>query len=237
MATYWTPLQVLNQAAGELGLSQYTTVVGNTNAQSVQLLALLNAIGNELKLYYPWQQLIKQWEFTTVPSQDYMNTPEDLAYLTDQTQWDRTNHWALLGPKSAQEWAWLKGSFVASLPRMRYRIYDSQIKFYPAPSSALDIAMEYVSKNWVITSGAVETDMIMLDADSLLYDPWLLVKFLKLKFYELKGMDTTGVHGDFMRVFNTLTGKDVGAPILSLAPVSSSPYLGPWSVPDGSWNV
>jgi len=65
----------------------------------------------------------------------------------------------------------------------------------------------------------------------------LLVKFVKFKFYELKGFQTTGVNADFLRVFNNLTGKDTGAKILSLSPKVTSQYLGPWSVPDGSWNV
>jgi hypothetical protein len=241
MATYWNALRLINQVAGELGLPQYATVVGVSNVQSIQLLSLLNSSGNELNLYYTWEQFTKEWDFTTTPGLDSYDTPVDLKYFTDQTQWDRTNHWPLLGPKSAQEWAWLKGSFVASLPRMRYRIYNNQLKLYPPPPGPLNLAMEYVKNTWVLTNpgggGEVETDMIALDSDILQYDPWLLIKFLKLKFYELKGFDTTGVQADFMRIFNSLTGKDVGAKILSLTPRPIQQYLGPWSVPDGSWNV
>ena len=237
MANYWTALQVLNQTAGELGLPQAQTVVGLSDVQSTQLLALLNSAGNELMLYYPWEQFVKEWEFTTVPAQDTYDLPDDYNYFRDQTQWDRTNHWPLLGPKSAQEWAWLKGSLVAPLPRLRYRIADNKFKLYPPPGSPnFTLAMEYISKNWV-TQNLLETDMITQDADILQYNPWLLVKFVKFKFYELKGFSTAGVNGDFMRVFNNLTGKDTGAEKLSLAPIRTSPFIGPWSIPDGSWNV
>ena len=54
----------------------------------------------------------------------------------------------------------------------------------------------------------VETDMITGDTDLLLFDPWLLIKYVKYKFFELKGFDTSGVQSDFMRVFNSLTGKE-----------------------------
>jgi len=80
-------------------------------------------------------------------------------------------------------------------------------------------------------------DMVTGDGDTVVLEPWMVIKYIKYKFYELKGFETAGVQGDFMRIFNSLTGKDVGAPILSLAPQAASQYLGPWSVPDGSWNV
>ena len=236
MAAYWTTSEIVNQAAGELGLNKYNTVV-DTVDQSVLLLSLLNSAGNDLVTYYPWEQLVKEWTFTTTPNVDFVALPADLRYFTNQTQWDRTNHWPLLGPKSPAEWAWLKGSFVASLPRMRYRILGDQLKFYPAPATALSIAIEYISCNWVV-SNAVPKTMSVLDADTVQFDPWLMVKFLKQKFTELKGLDSNGAMvADFMRTFSSLTGKDTGAQILSLAPVVNTPYLTMNSIPDGSWGV
>lgn len=245
MAQYWTALAVLNQVAGELGLPKVTTITGLTDIQSVQLLSLLNSGGNELMLYYPWGQFVKEWEFTTeIDVTDY-ELPDDYNYFVDQTQWDRTNHWPLLGPKSPQEWAWLKGSLVAPLPRMRYRVADNLFKLYPGPTISgsppiVTLAMEYIQKNWVDLGGDTPgpADMIVASEDILRYNPWLLVKFVKFKFYELKGFNTTGVNGDFMRVFNNLTGKDTGGAKLSLSGSGAAVgYIGPWSVPDGSWNV
>ena len=80
-------------------------------------------------------------------------------------------------------------------------------------------------------------ELITLDDDILWYDPWLLVKYVKYKYYSLKGFNTTEVRSDFMRVFESLTGKDTGAEKLNLSPQVQEPYVGPWSIPDGSWNV
>lgn len=242
MALYWQALPILRQVAGELGLVSPATVVGLNDVQSSQLLSLLNAAGNELQLYYPWEQFTGEWSFDTVPDQDEYDLPVDLAYFKDQTQWDRTNHWPLLGPKSPQEWAYLKGSLVAPLPRVRYRIAGNKFKIYPnltstSTPSTIHIAMEYVSKNWITTALGDMADMITLDSDVLMYNPWLLIKFVKLKFYELKGLSTTAVQADFMRIFTSLTGKDTGAEILSLSPRATPQLIGPWSIPDGSWQV
>ncbi len=239
-AGYWTALQVLQQTAGELGLTQPVTIAGATDVQTIQLISLLNSAGNELQMYYPWEQFTREWDFMTVDGQGDYPLPDDWAYFRNQTQWDRTNHWPLLGPKSPQEWAWLKGALVAALPRQRFRVADNLLKIWPIPGAdnIANFSMEYISKMWILDSDLVtEKAMITADADTLRYNPWLLIKFVKFKFYELKGFPTSGVQGDFMRVFNSLTGKDVGGKILSLSPQLTSPYLGPQSIPDGSWNV
>jgi hypothetical protein len=123
-------------------------------------------------------------------------------------------------------------------------VVNNKFNIWPVPKaegspSTYTLAMEYISRNWVTLANPPGTpaDMIAADGDTLNYDPWLLIKFVKFKFYELKGFPTTGVNADFMRVFNNLTGKDTGAKILSLSPQVTSQYIGPWSVPDGSWNV
>lgn len=240
--TYWTSLQILTQVAGELGLPRPETIVG-LDVQSVQLLSMLNSAGGELLLYYPWQQLSKQHDITLVGDQEDYSLPADLGYFVDQTQWDVDNHWPLLGPKSAQQWAWLKNSFVASLPRMRYRIQGNKFKVYPVPpvGTTDSFYMEYVSNLWVAVDADPATlptkSAITANADVIWYDPWVLVKFVKLKFYELKGFATVGVRAEFARVFDAVTGKDTGAEKLSLSPDFQTPYVGPWSIPDGSWSV
>lgn len=238
---YWTPLQILRQAAGELGLTQPSAVVSATDVQSTQLLSLLQAAGNELYEYYPWEQLANPFNITLVALQEDYALPTDYAYFRDQTQWDATNHWPLLGPKSAQEWAWLKNSFVASLPRMRYRVQGNLFKVFPIPAAGVanSFNMEYISNWWVAVTGATvgSKSMVTFDTDLVRYNPWLMIKFIKFKFYELKGFNSNGVKADFMRTFDSLTGKDTGAEKLNLAPGFQSPYVGPWSIPDGSWQV
>lgn len=246
MASYWNALNTVNQVAQELGLNAATSLFAAPTVQTAQLLALTNSAGNELLMYYPWEQLRKEWVFDTNIGEGSYDLPADWGYFLDQTQWDRTDHWPLIGPKSAQEWAWLKGGLLAAAPRLRYRIAGNKFMIWPIPStttspSQYTLAQEYISNGWVesrdVLNQPMYTALITKDADLIRYDPWLVVKFVKLKFYETKGFDTTAVRDDFMRVFNSLTGKDVGAPVLTLARQPMSQYLGPWSVPDGSWNV
>lgn len=58
-------LQLVQQATAEMGLTQPTSVVGNTSMDTIQQLALLNAAGMELVRENIWQGLDKEYRFTT----------------------------------------------------------------------------------------------------------------------------------------------------------------------------
>ena len=243
---YWTAIQILTQVAGELGLPRPNTIVSSTDVQSVQLLSALNAAGNDLVTLYPWEQFGKEWTFDTVEDQGTYDLPVDWSYARDMTQWDRTNHWPLLGPKSPQEWAWLKGGLMATAPRTRFRVLDNKLQLWPVPAAGVDdafspytLSMEYIRSTWVQPTGDVDpTEMITLDSDTCLFNPWLLVKYTKVKWYQLKNFEGVAkVEADFANLFNRLTGKDVGAGVLSLAPTLPPQFIGPWNIPDGSWNT
>jgi hypothetical protein len=60
-----TLLQLVQQATAELGVPIPATVVGNTNQDVTQILALMNASGYELLRKADWRQLTKTYTFFT----------------------------------------------------------------------------------------------------------------------------------------------------------------------------
>ena len=60
-----TALQIIQQAAGEMGLEVPQSVAGTQSADGLQMFALLNAVGSELVRQYPWSNLVKTHKFTT----------------------------------------------------------------------------------------------------------------------------------------------------------------------------
>ena len=61
-----TLLQLVDQAAGEMGLGVPTMVVGNSSQDVLQLRYLIQAVGNELSREYDWQTLITEYRFPLV---------------------------------------------------------------------------------------------------------------------------------------------------------------------------
>lgn len=68
-----TMLQLIQQATGEMGLAVPTFVAGNVNQDTVQQLALLNAVGNEIQRQFIWQHSTVQYRFNA----EFLNTTGD----------------------------------------------------------------------------------------------------------------------------------------------------------------
>jgi len=238
-----TALWIIQQVQNELGLPPAVSIQTNPKMLDTQLLALLNAACSELRGYYPWEQLNIEWVWTTTNNIGSYPLPADFAYFIDQSQWDRSNHWPLLGPKTSQEWQWIKGGLISQGPRLRYRLQRGMFEVWPVPGSPgtpspWTLAMEYISKNWVMNASQQPySDFVTLDVDVPMFDEWLLTKFLKLKFWETKGFDTNAFRDDFLNMFLGITGQNMGAPVLTLSPRPASIYIGPNNIPDGSWPV
>lgn len=240
-----TVLLTVQQVMAEMGLPKPSEAVLSSDATVQQVVALMNRCGTELVLGYPWEELTKEWVFDLVDKQSGYVLPSDWNYFIDQTQWDRTNHWPLLGPKTAQEWQWLKGGLLSSGPRTRYRIFGGKLELWPVPAASTDgkmeqqLAMEYVSLDWVKNANVVNTTypVVKNDSDIILIDSWVLSAYMKLKFWEAKGLDTTAYAKDFVGTWESRIGKNKGAPMLTLAPRARTMLIGINNIPDGSWNI
>lgn len=254
MAEARTVLWVIQQSMTEMGLPKPAEVVTSQDATAQQMLALLNRVGNDLVLGFPWEQLIKTWIVTTEDGKANYDLPSDWSYFLDQTQWDRTNHWPLLGPKTAQEWQWLKGGLLSSGPRLRYRLNAGKFEIFPTPSPTntptndsaatgnfypWELAMEYVADTWLKDSTKANTYYASVQADSnlVLIDPWIVTAYLKLKYWEAKGLNTAAYTKDFLGTWEARIGKNKGAPVLTLAPRATTMFIGINNIPDGSWQV
>lgn len=257
MAQTRTVLWTIQTAMVEMGLPKPIEAVTSADVTVQQMVALLNRAGAEMVMGYPWEQLTKEFVFDgSVATQSpdgktfIVPLPSDWCYFLDQTQWDRTNHWPLLGPKTAQEWQWLKGGLLSSGPRIRYRVVGGNLELFPANLSGGDtpptpqtlastVAMEYVASTWLrdANQSNIYYDEIQADTNEILFDPWVTTAYIKLKYWEAKGLDTTAYSQDFLGVWNARIGKNKGAPVLTLAPRARTMLIGVNNIPDGSWNV
>lgn len=156
-------LTMLQDAAREIPITAPISIVGSSDEQSLRLLALAHREGKELRSRFSWPQLQREKTITTVAGQESYALPPDLERFTFNAEWDRTNHWELLGPSSPQEWQWRKSGVSASVPRYRFRIKgvtNNRVFIDPTPAtSGIVLVFEYVSTNWILpvtwTTGTV----------------------------------------------------------------------------------
>lgn len=191
-----TLLQLLQDVADELAIQRPAMVIGNTDAQVLQLLALANREGNEFSaLATPdggWPQMRREHTFLSVDGQAAYDLPEDLQFFIVETEWDRTNRWQLLGPMSAQEWQVLKSGITVVGPRKRFRIMEGQMYLDPTPEASdagATIAYEYISTGWCQSAAAASQTRWAADTDTYVLDENCFVLGVKWRFLRAKGLD------------------------------------------------
>ena len=226
--------EIINRAAVEVGLTAVNDPVGDLDESFRQLTQLLNSAGQEMVELHPWQTLVKSFQVITQTSDTgTYDLPSDYSYMIDQTGWEHTNRVAMGGPLSAQDWTYLKGrDLISQSIYASFRLVDNKFDIYPQDPvpDGLDINFEYINRNWVLESnGTTYRDSVGTGSDQVLYEPILIIKFLKAKFLEAKGFDAQAARLEFENMFNSRTGKDTGAPILSASNNSRGfPYLHPY---------
>lgn len=161
--------------------------------------------------------------------------PSDWLMQIPQTEWDRTNRWPLLGPKSPQEWQSFKSGIVYAGPRERFRILQNTIAINPPPPNGLMFAFEYISTGWVISAAGARQNKYLADTDSAIFPDSLLITGLKSLWKVAKGLDGSFDLGEFRVLLETIKSQDRSAPKLSLSPYGGSVLMTGYNLPDGNW--
>lgn len=246
MARFETAGTIINRAAAECGLNPASgfNPFTSTDPAFLQLVTLLTSAGQELLALHEWQKLTNTYEIifgTTVANPvgtGKFDLPSDFGYFLDQTGWSESERLPLGGPMTPQDYSYLVNTNLAnSTVFVTFRMNDGQIWVLPdPPPSGQTINFEYISRNWVqpvgTTAVSARTDSVANTGDTVLYEPVLIVKFLKMRFLEARGFDTTAAVAQFLTVFNAWTGKDSAAPVLRAARTRVFPYLGYRNIPE-----
>lgn len=294
-----TMLQLIQQATGELGISIPTYVAGNTATDTIQQLALLNAVGYELQQQYDWEHAVTAYRFTTsyltttgnttsgsavvtnipttaaltagtfmstgtgINSDVYIDSvdsstqvtlsqvctstgvgiainfcktkyafPSDYDRPINKTQWDKSKHWEMLGPVTAQQWEFLKSGYISTGPRVSYRVLGGTFQIWPPIASNEYLGFEYMSNNWAYSTTGVAKSSFTVDSDTCVFQDRLMVLGLKLKYFEIKGFDTTALNRDYTAQVSIAKAANGGAQTLSFAPRINTILIGPDQIPD-----
>lgn len=235
-----TAEKIINRAAIEIGLAPVADPFASDDPSFLQLVALLNTVGEELCTAYQWEFLTRSHQITTaaLDTGDY-SLPSDFLYMIPQTGWERANNMPLAGPLSSQDWTYLLGrDLVSTTIYASFRIREGSFSIFPQPPPiGLDINFEYQSQNWVLDntiSPSVYMNECTQASDIVMFDKVLTARYLKVKYLEAKGFDTTAAMDDFSQMFSFLTNieKGVGEILNAGGRNRGFPYLDYRNLPD-----
>ncbi len=223
MATsrYITASDIINRAAIECGLLPSVDVFADSDPSFIQLRNLITTCGQDLVESYPWEVLRREHQIITAvpPDTGVYDLPTDFGYMIPQTGWERAENVPLGGPLSPQQWSYLIGRDLVSFTiYASFRIMEDKFQIFPQPPpNGLDIVFEYISRNWVEPGASPGTfsDVVVGDGDLIFFKPVMMVQYLRFKFLEAKGFDSSGALGAFQKAFNQAADGNKSAPIIN----------------------
>lgn len=307
MASPLTLVQIIQTAAAELGLTQPAQVIGTSDLQTQQLLAMANREGNELYRSNDWTTLqgehiinvetpimvtgdvvegsttINNVVTTGLVANEYsvsgngmpaaqrvsgvgLNTvelemestatavgtklifardtyslPSDFDHYISQTWWDRTNHWALVGPQSPQADQWQRSGIVTTGPRIRWRQIGRSpnvFRLWPPPTATSvpdALVFEFVSDGWVEHPGGTFGSLFTNDADISLLNPQMLILGIKWRFWQIKGFQYGGMQQEYIDFVSREKARDGGMTSLNMGRQRFPYLISSGNVQDGNF--
>lgn len=242
MARFETANALINRAAIEVGLNADNDPVSSPDETYIQMQALLDSLGQELVNLYDWPILVREMTIdTSVDNSGIYDLPDDWDHMINQTQWDTVNTVPVPGPLSPQQWTYLKGTnLVSQTIYATLRQFDNKLELYPQPVPETLITLEYISRNWVMEQGQTtpNADNIQTGSDFVMFDPLLVVKMLKLKYLQAKGLPAQDAAMEFDTMLQARMSKSTGAPMLNAGRSSRRyPYITGCNAPETGYGA
>ena len=238
-------LDIVKDVCGEVGVSVPSSVIGNTDANVVQVLRLLNREGKWLARIHDWQVLRKEGSFTTVAAnqqvaniKSFTDTSSasvtDLDRIVPKTMWDRTAREQIGDPVTAQRYQGDLANVTVST-RYRYIIRGNALFFTPMPPISHSVYFEYIKIHWCQSSGGTGKTSFSVDTDTGILDEDLLTQGALWRFLKAKSLDYAEEFRRYEHLLSALTGQE--SPAADLMAVPPEPFdLSEPRVPEGNWS-
>jgi hypothetical protein len=222
---------LLNNIPSTAGLDNTYSIVGTSVPQDTYVDTVLNATSlNSSQL-----SSATSVGGTVTFSKTIYPLPPDYETITDNTHWDKTKHWQMLGPVDAQQWQWLKSGYISTGPRVRWRILGNQFEIWPPYNTLEYLGFEYRSKGFVRSAAGAVKNSFTVDSDTSVLDDSIIVLLTKLKYFQIKSFDTTALQQDYSRYLSVAKANDKGSATLSFAPQPSAVLIGWANIPDTNY--
>ena len=167
-------------------------------------------------------------------SQTQYGMPSDYDRQIDRTHWDKTQHWQMIGPETAQQWEWLTSGYISSGPRVRYRIFGDYFQIWPPQGSQHYLGFEYVSKAWAATTAGVAKNSFTVDTDTCIFPDRMMVLGLKDHYYKAKGLGDQ-FEFDYKAQRSIAFANDSGSQTLAMNPTISEVLISWNQIPDSGF--
>lgn len=207
---------------------------GSQDPAVIQMVQAVNMAGIELLSMYDWQELVKYYTLpilATPPNvrEQSFALPDDFYDWVDQTNWNATTQFPSLGPVSPQMWQQLL--IRTTLPTLSFywMVRENRLFVLAPPNTTQNMKFFYLSAGWVIDGDDPELlkNRMTKNNDKARLDAPMLTYYARVKWLEMKGLDSSAAMRDFHVMYENRKAAKKGATVLSMARDFRIPYIQP----------
>lgn len=246
-------LTIAQAVADEVGFPRPSVVAASTDDGVRQLLALLNREGQHLVGRYQWSACLRDKSVTVTSAVDVYAVPTDFSRIVDDTIWDTTNRWSMIGPLSSQEWETLQRGIQVTTPRRVWRLVGkasgtytnpsanaTYVQIAPTPTNSTDTFFyEYVTTGFARQTTDTAAGVFDNDSDVPILPEQLFILGGVWRWLRAKGLPYDEEKNAYERYLDQCIGQDKSARVLSLNNRSTlGPRLINWqNIPETGYGV
>lgn len=220
-----TLANILDATLQGAGFVKFSSYVGSSSAGALQMIALANDAANALRRY-DWNALrVRTTQALTTGTDTYALPTGFWYYVPDTMYKDNSTNIAQL-PTSPQEWAYIKASDGSGRgPNYRVRFMRTSstdaagVLHVDGATTGDTLAYEYVDSRPIRATGAAPytfKERFTADSDIWLLDDELIVKDMRWRFKQAKGMPWQPDYNDWKNYATHRQGTDNGARVIRM---------------------
>lgn len=227
---------IVQNVAALVGYPTPADPAGDTDPAVQQMVQAVNLAGIDMLSLADWQELTKAYSISITAdspgqSEKAFALPEDFYSFLDQTQWNSTMQWPAVGPISPQMWQQLL--IRQTLPTLSFywQVRDNNIYILSPPTDTQTLTFYYQSVAWVRDqdNSDLYKNRAVKNGDIILLDAYLVTLLARVKWLEIKGLDSSAAMRDFQVNYENRKGNEKGATVLSMVRDFRFPYIQPLS--------
>lgn len=198
-----TLLQIVQEFTRRAALAIPATVVGNTDSQVVQMLAILNEELDDLVSTKNWPVLQLRASLVSLATEDQgaMTTiAPGFKSLIPKTFWSTTKRLPAIGSISPVDSQYLE-IWIKSTAFVNFRQVGGHLKFIPAIAAGQTFSFEYRSQNAILDVDGITTKQYFVtDTDIPLLEDIILLAALRWRWRAAKGLDYSELYDSYQKL-------------------------------------
>ncbi len=233
-----TLLTIIQGAARELPVSVPSSVIGNSESNTVIMLQLAQKEVLELLRQYDWQALLAEASFTTVATETQTTLADaasDIFRICNDTMWDRTQSRKVSGPLNSEDWQRKKASPLQSGISYWFRIRGNAILFYPTPAAGNSVYFEYLRNTPILdTNGTTRKATWAADTDTCIINEELVRLGVIWRFLQGRKLDYAEEFRTYQDALDKFAAIDGAKSVIDMTGEPEGLTL---TLPEGSWTL